>query len=64
MLDNEKERFGDRRCDLTVIGNEGYVDEFTNALKSCFLSEKEIELWRSVSKFSDPWPSNLSLIWN
>ena len=64
MLDNEKGRFGDRRCDLTVIGNEGYVDEFTDALKSCFLSEKEIELWRSGSKFSDPWPNNLARIWN
>ena len=40
----EKGRFGDRRCDLTVIGDQSKVDRFTEALKECFLTEEEIKL--------------------
>ncbi|MBO73914.1 MAG: cobalamin biosynthesis protein CobW [Flavobacteriales bacterium] len=64
MLDLQKGRFGDRRCDLTVIGNKSNVDEFTAALESCFLTEEEIELWRSGIEFADPWPRDLARIWN
>jgi len=64
MLDREKGRFGDRRCDLTVIGNKQNVDQFTRALESCFLTEEEIKLWRSGAEFADPWPSDLARIWN
>ncbi len=52
-------RFGDRHCDLTVIGDETQVDRFTAALKSCFLTEDEIELWKNGYDFIDPWPKNL-----
>ena len=64
MLDREKGRFGDRRCDLTVIGNKQNVDQFTRALESCFLTEEEIKLWCSGAEFADPWPSDLARIWN
>lgn len=52
-------RFGDRHCDLTVIGDETQVDRFTDALRSCFLSDEEIELWKNGYDFNDPWPKNL-----
>lgn len=63
-LSKESGRFGDRHCDLTVIGDKTQVDRFTNALKSCFLSEEEIELWQNGFDFSDPWPKNLVKLMN
>ena len=59
-LSKESGRFGDRYCDLTVIGDVSQVDRFANALKSCFLNEREIELWESGCSFVDPWPKILS----
>ncbi|WP_299529238.1 GTP-binding protein [Ulvibacterium sp.] len=58
-LSRESGRFGDRHCDLTVIGDKTQVDRFTNALKSCFLTNEEIELWKNGYEFNDPWPKNL-----
>ncbi len=59
LLANETGRFGDRKCDLTVIGDHAHVDRFTDALKSCFLSEDEIKRWREGHEFTDPWPKNI-----
>ena len=59
ILEKEKGRFGDRKCDLTVIGDKSQVDRFTKALKSCFLSDQEIELWNEGHTFKDPWPKNM-----
>jgi G3E family GTPase len=59
MLAKEYGRFGDRKCDLTVIGDQSQVDGFTQALESCFLSEEEIELWQEGHAFEDPWPQNM-----
>ncbi|MEM9847447.1 MAG: GTP-binding protein [Bacteroidota bacterium] len=58
-LANEPGRFGDRQCDITVIGDQGQVDRFTDALKSCFLTEDEIRLWKAGHIFSDPWPKSI-----
>ncbi|MEM9001203.1 MAG: GTP-binding protein [Bacteroidota bacterium] len=58
-LSKEPGRFGDRHCDLTVIGDKTQVDRFTDALKSCFLTDEEIELWKYGHEFGDPWPKNL-----
>ncbi|MEM1340587.1 MAG: GTP-binding protein [Bacteroidota bacterium] len=58
-LAQESGRFGDRHCDLTVIGDKTQVDPFTNALRSCFLTDEEIELWKNGYAFDDPWPKNL-----
>ena len=59
QLINEKGRFGDRHCDLTVIGDINQVDRFTNALKTCFLNEEEITLWKNGHLFEDPWPKKI-----
>ena len=59
QLANETGRFGDRHCDLTVIGDQAQVDRFTDALKSCFLSEEEIQQYKEGHEFPDPWPKSI-----
>lgn len=59
MLKKEKGRFGDRHCDLTVIGDVSQIDRFTKALESCFLTDEEITLWYGGYNFEDPWPTNI-----
>ena len=58
-LARETGRFGDRHCHLTVIGDKTQIDRFTEALKSCFLTEEEIKHWQSGGEFPDPWPKNM-----
>ncbi len=58
-LAKEPGRFGDRHCHLTVIGDKTQVDRFTEALKSCFLNDAEIERWRAGGAFRDPWPKKI-----
>ena len=58
-LENETGRFGDRCCDLTVIGDKDQVNQFTEKLKSCFLTENEIKQWDKGIKFKDPWPKKI-----
>lgn len=52
-------RFGDRRCQLTIIGEASAVAQFTRALKQCFLTEDEIAAWHRGVPFIDPWPQHL-----
>lgn len=59
MLSKETGRFGDRHCDLTVIGDKSQVNHFTDKLNSCFLTEDEIILWEQGYEFDDPWPKNI-----
>ena len=48
--------FGDRRCQLTVIGDEAQLDDFVAALQTCFCTEAEIAAWKAGEAFVDPWP--------
>lgn len=57
-LSKEKGSFGDRHCKLTVIGNKKKVDFFAKKLKTCFLSEEEVENWKNGFDFEDPWPQS------
>lgn len=57
-LKQEKGRWGDRRCQLTVIGDRSQVDFFAKSLSECFLTDEEIVHWRSGGEFPDPWPDN------
>ena len=59
LLLKESGRFGDRHCALTVIGDKTGIKQFTDKLTSCFLTEKEIELWNTGHQFEDPWPKNV-----
>tara|TARA_B100000965_G_C19572814_1_gene749926 strand:+ start:267 stop:1466 length:1200 start_codon:yes stop_codon:yes gene_type:complete len=56
---NDLSRFGDRCCDLTIIGDKKQVDQFSEKIRSCFLTEKEIQQWQNGDKFKDPWPKNI-----
>lgn len=58
-LSNELGRFGDRCCDITIIGDKQQVDQFSEKIRSCFLTEKEIQQWQNGDKFKDPWPKNI-----
>ena len=58
-IEKNKSRFGDRCCDLTVIGDKKHVSKFTEKLKTCFLSENEIKKWQEGFRFDDPWPKNI-----
>lgn len=53
-------RFGDRHCNLTVIGQQGEVESFVNALKRCFMTEDEITEWEKGAIFPDPWPKKVT----
>ena len=57
-LAGESGRFGDRHCHLTVIGDKNQVDQFTEALMACFLTEDEILRWQAGERFQDPWPED------
>ena len=59
LVSKETGRFGDRHCDLTVIGDKTQVDKFTDKLKSCFLTDEEINLWSEGYEFDDPWPKKI-----
>ena len=59
LLLKESGRFGDRHCALTIIGDKTGIKQFTDKLTSCFLTEKEIELWNTGHQFEDPWPKNV-----
>ena len=63
-LSNELGRFGDRCCDLTIIGDKQQVDQFSEKIRSCFLTEKEIQQWQNGDKFKDPWPKNIVRVKN
>lgn len=63
-LSNESGRFGDRCCDLTIIGDKQQVDQFSEKIRSCFLTEKEIQQWQNGDKFKDPWPKNIVRVKN
>jgi G3E family GTPase len=58
MMAKEPGRFGDRHCHLTVIGDKNQVDQFTESLMQCFLTEAEILRWQAGERFPDPWPEN------
>jgi len=64
MIEKEPGRFGDRHCDLTIIGNKEHIDDFALAIESCFLSEAEVQRWRNGHDFDDPWPRTVKKVWN
>ncbi|MEL6464798.1 MAG: GTP-binding protein [Pseudomonadota bacterium] len=54
--------FGDRRCQLTVIGDELQLDDFVAALQTCFCNDEEIEAWKNGEDFDDPWPKSVATL--
>ncbi|MEM7723842.1 MAG: GTP-binding protein [Pseudomonadota bacterium] len=54
--------FGDRRCQLTIMGKEAELDAFVNALRGCFCTEEEIAAWKVGAIFDDPWPKTVATL--
>ena len=54
--------FGDRRCQLTVIGDDTELDAFVAALETCFCTEDEIATWKAGGAFDDPWPKSVATL--
>ncbi|MEP5762404.1 MAG: GTP-binding protein [Litoreibacter sp.] len=61
-LSNAHTDFGDRRCQLTVIGDEAELDAFVEALQKCFCTDTEISDWKSGLEFEDPWPKSVATL--
>ncbi|MEM9139896.1 MAG: GTP-binding protein, partial [Pseudomonadota bacterium] len=55
-LEGQSPDFGDRHCRLTVIGDRDGLETFASALRECFCSDQEVELWKAGHAFVDPWP--------
>ncbi|MEL6532660.1 MAG: GTP-binding protein [Pseudomonadota bacterium] len=54
--------FGDRRCQLTVIGDEFGLDAFVADLEGCFCTDAEIATWQNGEDFPDPWPKTVATL--
>jgi G3E family GTPase len=48
--------FGDRACELTIIGTARDRAVFLDELRACFCTEEEIAAWQRGETFPDPWP--------
>lgn len=59
MLQGTHPVFGDRACELTVIGTERDRAIFVADLQACFCTEEEIASWQRGESFDDPWPKTL-----
>jgi G3E family GTPase len=62
MLQGTHPDFGDRACELTVIGTAHDRDIFVQDLKACFCTDDEITAWQRGETFDDPWPKTLLLV--
>lgn len=62
LLVNAHPLFGDRGCEITLIGLKRDRDIFSNELMQCFCTREEIEYWQRGGVFLDPWPRQLRSI--
>lgn len=51
--------FGDRHCELTIIGHARDRAAFRQPLMDCFCTDDEIAAWQQGARFDDPWPQTL-----
>jgi len=59
MLKGTHPDFGDRACELTVIGTERDRAIFVQDLHTCFCTADEVTAWQRGEPFDDPWPKTL-----
>ena len=62
MLQGGHPIFGDRGCDLTVIGTAKDRAVFVRELHDCFCTADEITAWQQGVAFDDPWPKTLRVL--
>jgi len=58
-LANAHPVFGDRACELTIIGAARDRIVFLADLRACFCTEQEIVAWQRGETFPDPWPKTI-----
>ncbi|TPV97213.1 MAG: hypothetical protein B7733_00745 [Myxococcales bacterium FL481] len=51
--------FGDRHCELTLIGLPDACTAFADALRSALCTPAEVAAWQTGEAFADPWPQRL-----
>ena len=51
--------FGDRACELTIIGAAADRAVFLEDLRACLCTEAEIAAWQRGDEFPDPWPKTI-----
>lgn len=54
--------FGDRHCELTVIGAARHRALFIDDLKQCLCTDEEVAAWQDGALFDDPWPRTIRRI--
>ncbi|MEM8577047.1 MAG: GTP-binding protein [Pseudomonadota bacterium] len=59
-LSESHAELGDRRCQLTIIGDEDDLDAFVDAVRTCFCTDAEIADWKAGRPFADPWPTSIA----
>jgi G3E family GTPase len=62
QLDELHPLFGDRSCELTLIGHARDLENFGADLMGCFCTDAELAHWQDGGDFSDPWPANLKIL--
>jgi G3E family GTPase len=62
MLKGSHPLFGDRSCELTIIGTAADRRVFIPEFMRCFCSESEVRAWQAGHAFEDPWPKTLRMI--
>ena len=51
--------FGDRACELTIIGAAADRAVFLEDLRACFCTDEEVAVWQRGDEFPDPWPKTI-----
>lgn len=57
-LESQHPVFGDRRNELTLIGEEGACTAFRAALERALCTDEEVQAWLAGDEFEDPWPQS------
>ena len=58
-LDAQHPVFGDRRNELTVLGDDASCHTFFRALQHALCTPAEVAAWQAGEAFDDPWPTSL-----
>ena len=62
FVDSGDPLFGDRKCELTVIGTPRDRAVFLRELEACFCTPTEVAAWQAGAAFDDPWPKTVARV--
>ena len=58
-LESSHPVFGDRRNELTSIGDRAACETFREALRAALCTDEEVAAWQAGKAFPDPWPQSV-----